>query len=217
MRIPSLYHLNDFLDTQLSWRKKELTTLKLAVGNARTSSLNTLLRAAVCLLYSHWEGFIKEAATGYICFVALQGLKFRDVTPNLVALGLRAEIQNAGRSNLSTLHTDLTQKMMGSQDEPFRPNWDEAINTESNLNSKVLREVLCAVGVNNAEYISKGPIIDERLVMNRNSIAHGQGVVIGRDDYDDLHDMILQMLDLFRNDVENAAVLGSYKRVPGTT
>ena len=217
MRIPSLYHLNDFLDTQLSWRKKELTTLKLAVGNARTSSLNTLLRAAVCLLYSHWEGFIKEAATGYICFVALQGLKFRDVTPNLVALGLRAEIQNAGRSNLSTLHTDLTQKMMGSQDEPFRPNWDEAINTESNLNSKVLREVLCAVGVNNAEYISKGPIIDERLVMNRNSIAHGQGVVISRDDYDDLHDMILQMLDLFRNDVENAAVLGSYKRVPGTT
>ena len=217
MRIPSLYHLNDFLDTQLSWRKKELTALKLAVGNARTSSLNTLLRAAVCLLYSHWEGFIKEAATGYICFVALQGLKFRDVTPNLVALGLRAEIQNAGRSNLSTLHTDLTQKMMGSQDEPFRPNWDEAINTESNLNSKVLREVLCAVGVNNAEYISKGPIIDERLVMNRNSIAHGQGVVISRDDYDDLHDMILQMLDLFRNDVENAAVLGSYKRVPGTT
>ena len=217
MRIRSLYHLNEFLDTQLSWRKKELTALKLAVGNARTSSLNTLLRAAVCLLYSHWEGFIKEAATGYICFVALQGLKFRDVTPNLVALGLRGEIQNAGRSNLSTLHTDLTQKMMGNQDEPFRPNWDEAINTESNLNSKVLREVLCAVGVNDAKYISKGLIIDERLVMNRNSIAHGQGIVISRDDYDDLHDMILQMLDLFRNDVENAAVLGSYKRVPGTT
>ena len=212
MRIRSLIELNDFLDTQLSWRKRELTNLKFAVGDARTSHRGMMLRAAICLLYSHWEGFIKEAATGYVCFVALRGLKFREVAPNLVALGWRADIQKAGRSNLATLHTELTQKMMGEQEETFRPNWDAAIDVESNLNSKALQQVLCVVGINREEYMTKGPVIDERLVKNRNGIAHGQGVTIDEDDYDDLHDFVVQMLNLFRNDIENSAVLETYKR-----
>lgn len=172
-----------------------------------------MLRASLCLLYAHWEGFIKEAATGYVCFLALQGLKFRDVTPNLVALGLRSEIQEAGQSNLSTYHTDLTQRIMGRQDEPFRPDWDNAIDSGSNLSSRRLRQVLCAAGIEDEEYISKGPIIDERLVKNRNSIAHGQGVLIDQDEYDELHEIVIQMLDLFRNHIENAAATGTYMRI----
>ena len=212
MRIRSLHELNDFLDTQLSWRKKELTDLKFAVQRARRSHRNMMLRAAICLLYSHWEGFIKEAATSYVCFVALRGLKFQEVAPNLVALGWRAEIQSAGRSNLATLHTELTRRIIGGQEETFRPNWDTAIDARSNLDSKVLHEVLCVVGINREEYTSRGPVIDERLVKNRNGIAHGQGVTIEQDDYDQLHDIVVQMLDLFRNDIENAAAQGAYQR-----
>ena len=146
------------------------------------------------------------------CVSWLYRVKFRDVTPNLVALGLRSAIQNAGQSNLATFHTDLTQRIMGQQDEPFRPDWDNAIDTGSNLSFRRLKEVLCVVGIEDQEYISKGPIIDERLVKNRNSIAHGQGVQIDQDEYDDLHDTVIQMLDLFRNHIENAAVTGTYKR-----
>ena len=213
MRIRSISQLGEFLDTQLSWRKKELTALKLSVGSARTSNQNAMLRASLCLLYAHWEGFIKEAATSYVCFVALQGLKFRDVTPNLVALGLRSEIQKAGQSNLATSHTDLAQRIMGRQDEPFRPDWNNAIDAGSNLSYLRLRQVLCVVGIEDAEYISKGPIIDERLVKNRNSIAHGQGVLIDQDEYDELHEIVIQMLDLFRNHIENAAARGTYRRI----
>ena len=212
MNIRSLYQLTRFLDRQLSWRKKELTALKFSAENSRENFRNTILRASLCLLYAHWEGFIKDAATGYVCFVARQGLKFRDVGPNLVALGLRAEIQNAGRSNLATFHTALTQKIMGPQEDDFFPAWDRAIDTESNLNSKVLREILCVVGIRNDEYLSKGPIIDERLVKNRNSIAHGQGVSINQEEYNDLHDLIMYMLDLFRNDLETAAETCNYRR-----
>jgi hypothetical protein len=212
MNIGSLLQLTRSLDRQLSWRKKELTALKFWVENGEENVRNTIIRASLCLLYAHWEGFIKEAATGYVCFVALRGLKFREVAPNLVALGWRADIQKAGRSNLATLHTELTQKMMGGQEEMFRPNWDAAIDVESNLNSKALQQVLCVVGINREEYMTKGPIIDERLVKNRNGIAHGQGVTIDEDDYDDLHDFVVQMLNLFRNDIENSAVLETYKR-----
>ena len=210
----SLLQLTRSLDRQLSWRKKELTALKFWVENGDESIRNTILRASLCLLYAHWEGFIKEAATSYVCFVARQGLKFRDVTPNLVALGLRGQIKNAGASNLATLHTELTQKMMGEQGEEFVPDWDRAIDTQSNLNWEVLREVLCVVGVGNGKYISKRQIIDERLVKNRNSIAHGRGVKIDQEDYDNLHDLVVQILDLFRDDLETSAEKGNYKRNP---
>ena len=216
MNIRSLYQLTQFLDRQLSWRKRELTALKFSAEHAGENLRNTILRASLCLLYAHWEGFIKDAATGYVCFVAQQGLKFRDVAPNLVALGLRTEIQNAGRSNLATFHTDLTQKIMGPQEDDFVPAWDRAIDTQSNLNSKVLREILCVVGVRSDEYLSKGPVIDERLVKNRNSIAHGQGVSINQQDYNDLHDLVVHMLDLFRNDLETAAETCNYRRNPTT-
>ena len=216
MNIGSLLQLTRSLDRQLSWRKKELTALKFWVGNGEENVRNTIIRASLCLLYAHWEGFIKEAATRYVRFVAQQGLQFRDVTPNLVALGLRAEIQTAGKSNLATLHINLTQKMMGELEEEFAPAWDKAIDTQSNLNWKALREVLCVMGVSSDEYLSKGQIIEERLVKNRNSIAHGQGVNIDQEDYDNLHDLVVQLLDLFRNDLETAAEQGQYKRNPTT-
>ena len=44
------------LDRELAWRKRELTTLAFAVADANPV---TALRAGICLLYAHWEGFIK--------------------------------------------------------------------------------------------------------------------------------------------------------------
>ena len=75
MNIGSLLQLTRSLDRQLSWRKKELTALKFWVENGEENVRNTIIRASLCLLYAHWEGFIKEAATRYVCFVAQQGLK----------------------------------------------------------------------------------------------------------------------------------------------
>ena len=72
------------------------------------------------------------------------------------------------------------------------------------------------VGVSSDEYLSKGQIIEERLVKNRHSIAHGRGVNIEQDDYDNLHDLVVELLDLFRNDLETAAEQGQYKRNPTT-
>ena len=106
--------------------------------------------------------------------------------------------------------------MMGELEEEFAPAWDKAIDTQSNLNWNALREVLCVMGVSSDEYLSKRQIIEERLVKNRNSIAHGQRVNIDQEDYDNLHDVVVQLLDLFRNDLETAAEQGQYKRNPTT-
>jgi MAE_28990/MAE_18760-like HEPN len=64
-RLQTQNQLQDFLDAELSWRVKEISTLKAAIKSSAFISEQTLVRASVALLYAHWEGFIKSAATGY--------------------------------------------------------------------------------------------------------------------------------------------------------
>lgn len=169
-----------------------------------------MLRVAVCLLYAHWEGFIKQAATAYISYVSTRGRRFRDLTPNFVALGLRGLITTAGASNSPVLHTQLVASLRSRLGDNANLQWSNAVNTGSNLNSKVLGEILCLLGFDPTEYVSSGPLIDQRLLKNRNRIAHGEREELEPEDYEFLHERIFQLIDQFRTDVENAAALRSY-------
>jgi hypothetical protein len=75
MKIRSVSELVDFLDEDLAWRKRELTTFRFLMGRSRPHEREAVLRAAVCVLYAHWEGFVKNGATGYVNYVALKGLE----------------------------------------------------------------------------------------------------------------------------------------------
>lgn len=212
MPIRAREQLSQFLGDCLAWRKRELTTLKLAVSKVRPHEQAVFLRAAVCLLYAHWEGFIKEAATAYISYVATRGLHYRDLAPNFVALGLQSAIKQAGQSDSPLLHTELVIKMTSGQSDNAALPWQDAVNARSNLNSKVLTEILCRVGVDDTAYRPKKPIIDERLIDNRNRAAHGEQYLgIQPDDYAGLHNDIIQLIEWFRDDVENAAATEKYR------
>ena len=212
MRIRTQSELNDYLDRQISWRKRELTTLKAMIDKSRPHERGILIRSAVCILYAHWEGFVSESANAYVNFVSLQGLKLRDLTPNFIALGLRADIQEAGRSNKATLHLRLTEKILFEMREPFRANWENAISAQSNLNANILHEVLSTIGIDSGSYMAKRPIINQRLVDNRNIIAHGGRPEMDLDEYEILHSDVLQLIEWIRTDIENAAALDRYKR-----
>ena len=51
MIIRNLSQLNEYLDSELSWRKKELTTLKFRLQQCRDHELGILTRAA-CACYT---------------------------------------------------------------------------------------------------------------------------------------------------------------------
>ena len=189
-----------------------MTTLKAMIDRSRPHEREILIRSAICILYAHWEGFVSEAAKAYVSFVSLQGLKLRDLTPNFVALGLRSDIQEAGRSNKATLHLRLTEKLLSEMREPFQVNWQNAISIQSNLNANILREVLSTIGVDPRDYMAKRPIINQRLVDNRNIIAHGGRPEMSLDEYETLHSDVLQLIEWIRTDIENAAVLDTYRR-----
>ena len=212
MRIQSLDQLARFLDEELSWRKRELTTLKFVLGKARPHEKELLLRAAVCVLYAHWEGFVKAAAICYVSFVATRRLRYSDLTPNFVALGFRQDISQAGKSNRPTVHTALMEKLMLGLDDRAEIDWEHSVDTYSNLNAKALIEILCLLGLSREEYQLKGQLLDQKLVMNRNLVAHGKRLDIDLEDYSGLHDEIVQLVEKFRTDVENAATTEDFRR-----
>ena len=211
MKIRSLLELNQFLDGELGWRKKELTTVKLMLGSLRPHERRAMLRAGLCLLYAHWEGFVKNAAISYVTYVSTRGLKYCELTPNFVALGLRGKIKESGASNRSSLHTKLVSLLMSDLKDQAYLIPDTAVDTASNLNFDVFEEVVCVLGLNRHRYLSRKVLIDERLVRNRNALAHGQYLEIEEDEYLDLHSNVIDVVELFRTDLENAAATSAYR------
>ena len=214
MRIQTVDDLADALDNDLQWRKRELTTVNSMLESSLTPQRGPLLRAAVCLLYAHWEGFVKTAATCYVSFVAIRRLRYRELAPNFVALGLSREIRDAGKSDDPTSRTNLITKLTSDLSERADIDWQNSVNARSNLNSKTLREILALLGLDANRYLSKGSLLDKKLLENRNRVAHGERMEIDPDDYDLLHNEIIQIADWFSTDVQNAAVTGQYRQLP---
>jgi hypothetical protein len=91
MKIRTLEHLNKRLSDDLAWRKKEISDLKslIETKSFSPSKHNAVLRSGVTLLYAHWEGYIKTAATSYLEFVARQKLTYDELAINFVAVAMK--------------------------------------------------------------------------------------------------------------------------------
>lgn len=177
---------------------------------ARNHIRMVMIRSGVCLLYAHWEGFIRCAARGYLEYVAARKLKYRELRPNFLVAGLYGEVSRlAQRPNV-----EGSLELIGAvldDERRFGNAHEEAISTRSNLNSKVLGEVLRVVGIDSREYLLKNRLIDIRLVANRNNVAHGEQLEMTSKDYLDLHATTIEMMNRFRNDLENAVATAAYR------
>ncbi|OTM10962.1 hypothetical protein B9X54_15025 [Acinetobacter baumannii] len=73
MKIRNSYELDASIDNDILWRKREFTTLKFLIQGARKHERNVLIRSAIVLLYSHWEGHIKHCALAYLNYLNHKG------------------------------------------------------------------------------------------------------------------------------------------------
>ena len=71
-------------------------------------------------------------------------------------------------------------------------------------------DILGTLGLDSASYESKCNVIDEQLLAKRNHIAHGSSLDVDIGDYLRLHDEILSLVNLLRNQIEYAAVYRQY-------
>jgi len=217
-KIRTISHLNDKLSEEIVWRKKELIYFKTLIEKNKYKIVqSTLLRSGTAILYAHWEGFMKTAATSYVEFVARQNLKYSELAPNFLALAVKKQLNDIQETSKAVLFTKVVNLLVTELESKCSIQWEDAIKTQSNLNSDVLKDIICILGLDYSFYETKEKIIDETLLRSRNEIAHGQYLLIEFEQYIELHRKIISLMDLFKTQIENAAISKAYRLAEQST
>jgi hypothetical protein len=205
------------IDDDLIWRRRELSSFRAAIQDTGPlpGRRSSLLRAGVALLYAHWEGFVKRCGTYYLEFVANQGKKASELQVNFIAVKFKARLTEANKSNKPSASAELVEFFCTRLDDRLRIPHRGIIDAKSNLSSSVLREIVWILGLEMAPYETKCHLIDSSLLDRRNHIAHGDVLDIGLEDYLELHDEVMFLIDTFRTQLQNAAVTNAFMRRSG--
>lgn len=214
MSVRNTEQLSDKLSNELAWRKKELSEVKslVEVRNVSPQRHGALIRSGVVILYAHWEGFIKSASNYYLEFVAMQRLRYDQLSSNFIALAMKAKLKEAKDTNKASLYIPVCDFFLLNLDQKCSLPYKDVISTGSNLSSEILKEITHIIGIEFSPYSTKSMLIDAKLLAARNNIAHGNYWLIDREEYLELHTEVIGMLNLFRNQIENAAINKNFMR-----
>ena len=162
------------------------------------------------MLYAHWEGFVKEASTYYVEYVARKNLKYSQLASNFLTLAVKRELHDAQETYNAEIFTSFTEFFRTGLEAQCSINWSDSIQTQSNLSSTVFKNIICILGLDYSPYETKQRLIDETLLDSRNKIAHGQYTMIDIRQYEELNREIINLMDLFKNQIENAAITKAF-------
>jgi hypothetical protein len=210
-KIRTLTQLQEALDADMGWRIKELSTFKLA-AKADGANRKVFVRAGIALVYAHWEGFIKAASEAYLNFVDNQGHLYRDLKSCFAIFGLKGKLVLLVQSRQAKPNIEAFDFVLGELDKPARMNLSGAIDTESNLTSKVFANIAASLDIATTGYETKFKLIDESLVRRRNRVAHGEYLDLDANDFRTLADEVLQIMRDYKTDLQNAASMATYRR-----
>ncbi len=213
--IRTLSQLQDALDADMSWRVKEIGAFRVA-SRQNGPERRYYIRAGVALIYAHWEGFIKSSSEAYLSFVESRGHTYRELKSCFSVFGLKAKLHMLSTSRKSVPNIDAFEFVLAQLDERAAMHMARAIDTESNLTSKLFSNIAASLDIDLDPYATKFNLIDESLVSRRNRVAHGEFMDIGGREFSDLVDQVLQLMRDYKTDLENAASMAAYKRTVPT-
>ena len=213
MKGGTVEELYDFMSAEITWRRKELDDIKglIFINSKIDSKRKVLLRSGVTMLYAHWEGFVKNTGKAYINFVGKRRFKYNELSINFLALSLRQKISFVKSDNITSL-IDLISFFENDMGERSTGLSKEEVNTKSNLNSAVLKNIISSLGLDHESFAAKSNLIDIKLLDKRNAIAHGRDVLIDEEEFVELLDSVLALMNEFRNQIDNSMTLEKYKR-----
>lgn len=213
MKIKDLGELEEKIDRELSWRKKELTAIKADVESSMekgASEQPRAIRSGIAMLYAHWEGAIKSIAEYYLIYVSSLNLKYSELKNNFMAIAIRKSLEEFSETKKATIHNKLIDDIYSKKSEISSIPYKNIIKTDSNLKMDIFKEIAATIGIDDKPYVLKGKIIDGRLLGNRNKIAHGERIeqlegISEASDYIELHEIVLKLIDDFAQNIRQAA------------
>lgn len=197
-------NLSSLFDEDLLWRRKELSDLKNSIRLSDRYAKPVLLRAIIALSYAHWEGYVRTCANRYFEHLTLRKKHFLELERQIYVnnfLG-RVDALHRNRVNLEERCKLINDILDGERDRFSHLN-QELIDTRSNLNTDVIKDICIICGVDSAHFEENRNFIDLMLLKRRNAIAHGQQEFIQSDEVDDFVKEVLALMAHFRNLLEN--------------
>lgn len=214
MKIKKIEKLQDLLDKDMAWRKKELIDIRSLIHSTQNP---TLCRVGIALLSAHFEGFIKQAANYYVIYVSSQNLKLSQLQTNFVAICLGKDFKPCGESDKITVYQAAIDKfLIKYATHNFRVNYSPEkpiISTESNPSSNVVKNIFDSIGLDYSPYETKSHYIDADLLSNRHSVVHGEKIRIEISDFDQTFKIITGIMQHFSEQILEAAINKKYLKV----
>lgn len=214
MKIRTRDQLIQFTDDEAIWRKKELTFLFSAILNQyKTDAQKSAgYRSFVPLAYAHWEGFVKSVGEAYTDYVSTSRPAFERLKPCFQALYLSKKHAKALDSSSSQRLTPILEDVLSLGESRVRIDFKGVVNTRSNLSYEVLAEICVCLGFSVSAFRDEVDFIDKILLAKRNNIAHGSGISVDQDVAQVIKEGVIRLIDVFSNEVQNAATLGGHLR-----
>lgn len=202
----SLEELQNNINQDFIERRDELHFLKgLVEKNLKTQKGKYLAKNLIVCLYSHWEGFIKYSSECYLQFVSHRNFKYKDLNTGLIAISHIHLLNELLESNVA-LKIRAIDMLFKNQNEKAEIPYEYAISTYSNLNTETLEEICMIVGIDENQYSTKKGLIDERLLNNRNQIAHGNLIRVEPSDIIEIYELVFPIMESYRNNIVNRAL-----------
>lgn len=219
MKIKNLSELEGKIDSELAWRKKELSLISMdvQVSNGKKSSEKArALRAGITLLYAHWEGSIKSISEYYLIYVSGLNLKYDELKNNFLAISIKNSLCKFEDTNKATIHNKLIDDIYSKKSEVSNIPCKGIIKTDSNLKMDIFKEIMSSIGIDSSQYELKKQIIDQKLLGNRNKVAHGERTealdgVSNSTEYIELHNTVVKLIDKFAQNIRDAARDKNYR------
>ncbi len=215
MKIRTIDELQDYVDKEMSWRRKELSAIKSNIFVAKEFAKNTALRSGIAILYAHWEGMVKNIATAYLSFVANQRLQYKELKNNFWSIAIKNDLLGFDETRKSSRHNKIIKNIRNMEDKRAHIPYEDVIKTKSNLNSDVFIEIMETIGLDYSQYEGNFKLLDEVLLKMRNEIAHGEKpeyIDLDQDRFNEVYDKIVDMMNMFSTQIMNAACLKEYKQ-----
>lgn len=219
MKIKNLESLEDRIDDEIAWRKKELISIKNDVRSSENKDISEqsrLIRSGIAMLYAHWEGAIKSLAEYYLIYVSSLNLKYCELKNNFLAIDMKESLNKYAETKKASVHNKFINDLYEKQNQTSKIPCENIIKTNSNLKMDILKEITETIGLDFGPYELKKMLIDQRLLGNRNKIAHGERLarlegIASISDFLELHEAVYELIEVFANNIKTAAENEDYK------
>ncbi len=203
--------LSTIFDSDLVWRRKELSDLKQAIRSADEYGRPVLLRALIAMIYAHWEGYAKECATRYFQYLTLRKKPYSDYKRQFYVNSFLIRLEALYQSKLSIRERcSLINSILDGASGRFSYIHEKLIDTRSNLGTDVMRDICEICDVDSSHFESKRFFLDVLILKRRNAIAHGHQEFIHNDEVDGIVSEILALMAHFSTLLENKVYQGDY-------